>query len=318
MMGRVKIREMRESYGSGEMEVDGREMERMKERWVGWLERTNEKEGEVIPNRRAPCFVKPFPDAVTQVKIGSSVFLHSSVCCQLSRSQFSSRWAFSSWFFRFGSSASSSWKKHFNSSIFRSSSLHQRARNPLISTNLLKPKEQQRLPSWPISFFPLAVVAVSAGTLALDLKRNPSLCDSSLDYSNAAKDTTEVVVQGAHKEVSQELIDELKDICKGSMTLDYEERYFHGNPQNSFHKAVNIPDVVVFPRSQEEVSKIVISCNKHKVPIVPYGGATSIEGHTLTCSWWCVFNIDSSSVLSLVIHVLLEFVRVMKLRLYHF
>lgn len=32
------------------------------------------------------------------------------------------------------------------------------------------------------------------------------------------------------------------------MTLDYEERYFHGKPQNSFHKAVNIPDVVVFPR----------------------------------------------------------------------
>lgn len=32
------------------------------------------------------------------------------------------------------------------------------------------------------------------------------------------------------------------------MTMDYEERYFHGKPQNSFHKAVNVPDVVVFPR----------------------------------------------------------------------
>lgn len=32
------------------------------------------------------------------------------------------------------------------------------------------------------------------------------------------------------------------------MTLDYDERYFHGKPQNSFHVAVNIPDVVVFPR----------------------------------------------------------------------
>lgn len=30
--------------------------------------------------------------------------------------------------------------------------------------------------------------------------------------------------------------------------MDYEERFFHGKPQNSFHKAVNIPDVVVFPR----------------------------------------------------------------------
>lgn len=32
--------------------------------------------------------------------------------------------------------------------------------------------------------------------------------------SNAAKVTTEVVVQGVHRVVSQELIDELKDICK--------------------------------------------------------------------------------------------------------
>ena len=33
-----------------------------------------------------------------------------------------------------------------------------------------------------------------------------------------------------------------------NMTLDYDERYFHGKPQNSFHASVNIPDVVVFPR----------------------------------------------------------------------
>lgn len=32
------------------------------------------------------------------------------------------------------------------------------------------------------------------------------------------------------------------------MTMDYEERYIHGKPQNSFHKAVNIPDIIVFPR----------------------------------------------------------------------
>lgn len=42
-----------------------------------------------------------------------------------------------------------------------------------------------------------------------------------------------------------------------------------------------MPDVVVFPSSQDEVQKIVMACNKYKVPIVPYGGATSIEGHTL-------------------------------------
>eukprot|EP01018_Ginkgo_biloba_P010866 Gb_19426 [translate_table: standard] len=35
---------------------------------------------------------------------------------------------------------------------------------------------------------------------------------------------------------------------KDRVVLDYDERYFHGKPQNSFHKAVNIPDVVVCPR----------------------------------------------------------------------
>lgn len=89
-------------------------------------------------------------------------------------------------------------------------------------------------------------------------------------------------MKGSHKDIPRELLDELKAICQDDMTMDYEERYIHGKPQNSFHKAVNIPDVVVFPRSEEEVSRIVKSCDMHKVPIVPYGGATSIEGHTLS------------------------------------
>ncbi|XP_015577823.2 D-lactate dehydrogenase [cytochrome], mitochondrial isoform X5 [Ricinus communis] len=107
------------------------------------------------------------------------------------------------------------------------------------------------------------------------------------------KNSTDFVVKGTHKKVPQQLIDELKAICRDDMTLDYDERYFHGKPQNSFHKAVNVPDVVVFPRmhiesvlvssrSEEDVSNIVKCCDKYKVPIVPYGGATSIEGHTLS------------------------------------
>lgn len=90
------------------------------------------------------------------------------------------------------------------------------------------------------------------------------------------------MVKGSQKHLPQELIEELKAICQDNMSMDYDERYFHGKPQHSFHKAVNIPDVVVFPRSEEEVSNIMKSCDKHKVPIVPYGGATSIEGHTLS------------------------------------
>lgn len=96
------------------------------------------------------------------------------------------------------------------------------------------------------------------------------------------KGSTAYLVKGSHKEVPQELIDELVAVCgvlcltfdncwdcllpvgwghsclscwfivvllvQENVTMEYEERFFHGKPQNSFHKAVNIPDVVVFPR----------------------------------------------------------------------
>ncbi|XP_042441489.1 D-lactate dehydrogenase [cytochrome], mitochondrial isoform X2 [Zingiber officinale] len=138
-----------------------------------------------------------------------------------------------------------------------------------------------RLLPWSRALVPLAVAAGAA--LAFDLRpvAAPSLCDPGVDIRVGGKDSTEVVVKGVHREVPKEFIAELKDILQDNLTLDYEERYFHGKPQNSFHRSVNVPDVVVFPRSQGDVQKVVAACNMYKVPIVPYGGATSIEGHTL-------------------------------------
>ncbi|KAE9465688.1 hypothetical protein C3L33_02404, partial [Rhododendron williamsianum] len=40
----------------------------------------------------------------------------------------------------------------------------------------------------------------------------------------------------------------ISKVMQDDITMDFDERHFHGKPQNSFHKAVNIPDVVVFPR----------------------------------------------------------------------
>jgi D-lactate dehydrogenase (cytochrome) len=46
----------------------------------------------------------------------------------------------------------------------------------------------------------------------------------------------------------------------------------------SYHPCVP-PDAVAFPHSTPEVSEIVKVCARHKVPIVPFGGGTSLEGH---------------------------------------
>lgn len=49
---------------------------------------------------------------------------------------------------------------------------------------------------------------------------------------------------------------------------------------NSHHaKPDERPGIVCFPASTEDVSKIAKICHKYRVPIVPFAGGTSLEGH---------------------------------------
>ncbi|MBK1664297.1 FAD-binding oxidoreductase [Rhodospirillum rubrum] len=51
----------------------------------------------------------------------------------------------------------------------------------------------------------------------------------------------------------------------------------HGRDE-SYHPSMP-PDAVAFARSTEEVAAIVTACAAHKVPIIPFGTGTSLEGH---------------------------------------
>jgi D-lactate dehydrogenase (cytochrome) len=55
------------------------------------------------------------------------------------------------------------------------------------------------------------------------------------------------------------------------------EREKHGKDA-SYHPCIP-PDAVAFAQSTEEVSEIVKICGRHKVPVIPYGGGTGLEGH---------------------------------------
>ncbi|MED6339298.1 MAG: FAD-linked oxidase C-terminal domain-containing protein [SAR324 cluster bacterium] len=72
-------------------------------------------------------------------------------------------------------------------------------------------------------------------------------------------------------------IKELQILLGERLSLSDAIREHHGHDE-SFH-ASSPPEAVVFAESNEEISKIVRICAKHKKPIITFGTGTSLEGH---------------------------------------
>ena len=50
------------------------------------------------------------------------------------------------------------------------------------------------------------------------------------------------------------------------MSVDAEDLSTHGNDVYSYHTG-NSPNVVVYPRTTEEVSKVLKYCNQRRLPV---------------------------------------------------
>jgi D-lactate dehydrogenase (cytochrome) len=74
-----------------------------------------------------------------------------------------------------------------------------------------------------------------------------------------------------------DVIEALRGILGDRVSTSDAVREHHSHGE-SWH-APGLPDVVVFPTSTEEVSEIVKVCAGHRLPIVPFGMGSSLEGH---------------------------------------
>lgn len=52
------------------------------------------------------------------------------------------------------------------------------------------------------------------------------------------------------------------------------------------------PEVICYPKNKEDILKIVNFCIKNRIPIIPYGAGTSVEGHVLAVNGGICLNMS--------------------------
>ena len=85
------------------------------------------------------------------------------------------------------------------------------------------------------------------------------------------------VARRAEPRAIEQAIAELQALLGDRLSTAAAVRDQHGHDE-SYH-ATEPPDAVAFARSTEEVAGIVGICARYRVPVIPFGTGTSLEGH---------------------------------------
>ena len=79
--------------------------------------------------------------------------------------------------------------------------------------------------------------------------------------------------------MNEQVQSELKKIFNGRFSTSVSTRSNYARGEDTFDPVLS--KAVVFPETNEEVSKILKLCNNHKIPVVPFGTGTSLEGNVV-------------------------------------
>lgn len=71
----------------------------------------------------------------------------------------------------------------------------------------------------------------------------------------------------------------LVDLMGDRFSVSQSIRDHHGRDESPYPPLA--PEGVVFAQSNEEVASVVSLCNQYKVPLIPFGAGSSLEGHLL-------------------------------------
>src|SRR4026208_1809634 len=81
------------------------------------------------------------------------------------------------------------------------------------------------------------------------------------------------------RDLDQSVLVELKALLGDRVSTSAAVREHHGKDESYFPYA--LPDAVLYVETTEEVRDVVNICRRHRVPMIPFGVGTSLEGHIL-------------------------------------
>jgi len=79
--------------------------------------------------------------------------------------------------------------------------------------------------------------------------------------------------------MNEQIQSELKKIYNSRYSTSESTRANYSRGEDTYDPI--LPQAVVFPETNEEVSKTLSLCNQHKIPVVPFGTGTSLEGNVV-------------------------------------
>jgi hypothetical protein len=111
-----------------------------------------------------------------------------------------------------------------------------------------------------------------------------ALLSSLVSYSCVSCENTSDIHGDTSRQVTTvRMLELFKDCVKEEQIESNEsELIARGKPWSTYHKPTAYPSLIIYPESTEEVSKIMKLCKEHVIPVVAFGGGTSLEGQTLT------------------------------------
>ncbi|SCU83213.1 LAME_0C04368g1_1 [Lachancea meyersii CBS 8951] len=113
--------------------------------------------------------------------------------------------------------------------------------------------------------------------------------------------------QYCHDEkVFDEAVKKLKAILKddpASFTVSKEELDSHSDSYFNSHHATSEqrPKIILYPHSTQDVSEILKVCHEYNIPVIPFSGGTSLEGHFLPTRIGCTVMVDLSMYMNQII-----------------